>query len=145
MIVLVTGATGLIGRSLISQLLEAGHQVRAVSREGQGLPMEAEIMLGDFTLGALPASAFRGVSAAFVFPAQGGVTKFVRQAKDEGVERFVVLSSLAASQEHARDKNSISAIHHLEIEAQVRATELPVTILRPGTFSSNLLSWSHSI
>jgi len=145
MIVLVTGATGLIGRSLILRLLEAGHQVRAVSREGQGLPIEVEIVLGDFTLGDLPASAFRGVSSAFVFPAQSGVTRFVRQAKDQGVGRFVVLSSLAASQEHARDKNSISALHHLEIEAQVRATGVPVTILRPGTFSSNLLSWAHSI
>lgn len=142
---LITGATGSIGRSLITQLLERGHAVRAVSREPKALPSGVEIVQGDFTKGDLPAQAYQDVQGAFVFPAQGGVAAFLKQAQANGVQRFVVLSSLAAAQEHERDKDSISALHHLQIENQVKATGVASTILRPGTFATNLLFWAYSI
>ncbi len=142
---LITGATGPIGRSLINQLLDSGQAVRAISREPKGLPAGVEIVQGDFTKGDLPAQAYRDVQGAFVFPAQGGVAAFLRQAQVNGVPRFVALSSLAAAQEHERDNDSISALHHLEIEKQVKATSVPSTILRPGTFATNLLFWAYSI
>jgi uncharacterized protein YbjT (DUF2867 family) len=44
MTVLVTGATGTVGRHLITQLLAAGHKVRALSRhpEAAGLPDDVD-------------------------------------------------------------------------------------------------------
>ena len=89
-------------------------------------------------VGALPGS---GV----VLPAQGGVDAFLRQAVAHGVERFVVLSSLAAALQHERDRGSVSALHHLSVENAVRATGVPATMLRPGTFANNLLAWANPI
>ena len=142
---LITGATGPIGRCLITQLLERGHAVRAVSREPRGLPSAVEVIQGDFTQGDLPDRAYQNVQGAFVFPAQGGVEAFLRQAEAKGVHRFVALSSLAAALEQERDKDSISALHHLAIENQVKATGVASTILRPGTFATNLLFWAYAI
>ena len=39
----------------------------------------------------------------------------------------------------------MSGVHHRAIEAQVAASELPATVLRPGTFDSNLLFWAPAI
>jgi uncharacterized protein YbjT (DUF2867 family) len=39
----------------------------------------------------------------------------------------------------------MSGVHHREIEAQVAASGLPSTLLRPGTFDSNLLFWAPAI
>ncbi|MBF6596514.1 MAG: NmrA family NAD(P)-binding protein [Thermaceae bacterium] len=143
---LVTGATGPIGRLLVSQLHAAGQPVRVVSREASPVfPKGVEVVQGDFTKGDLPSSAFHEVKGVFVFPAQGGVDAFVQQAQALGVEYFVVLSSLAAALEHVRDQGSASALHHLAVENAVKATGIPATFLRPGTFANNLLAWAHSI
>lgn len=146
MTILVTGGTGPVGRSLITQLLAAGHKVRATRRSAaKPLPEGAEVVEGDFASGTLPASTFAGVEKAFVFPVQGGVDAFVRQAKANGVSHFVVLSSLAAALEHERDKGSASAVHHLDIERTIADSGVPATILRPGTFALNLLAWAQPL
>ena len=146
MTILITGATGPVGRALISQLVESGHAVRAVTRDpNKSIPQGAEVVVGDFVAGRLPDNAFRGVRAAFVFPAQGGVDAFVQQAKNNGVQHLVVLSSLAAALEHPRDQGSISAMHHLRIERSVQSTGIPATIIRPGTFALNLLAWAQPL
>ena len=146
MTLLITGATGSVGRSLVGQLLEAGESVRVVTRNAEAsIPAGAEVVIGDFGSANLPASAFAGVDKAFVFPTQGGVDAFVQQAKANGVSHFVVLSSLAAALEHARDQGSASSMHHLAIERSVQSTGVPATILRPGTFALNLLPWAQPL
>lgn len=49
--VLVTGATGRIGRAVIAELLAAGMPVRALTRTpaAAGLPANVEVVAGDFT------------------------------------------------------------------------------------------------
>jgi uncharacterized protein YbjT (DUF2867 family) len=145
MTILITGARGPVGRSLVSQLIAAGESVRAVTRKADTAFPGAEIVVGDFVSGNLPQSAFAGVEKAFVFPAQGGVDGFVQQAAESGVSHFVVLSSLAAALEHARDQGSASAMHHLRIERSVQSSGVPATILRPGTFALNLLAWAQPL
>jgi uncharacterized protein YbjT (DUF2867 family) len=146
MTILVTGATGAVGRFLTAELLEADQSVRIVTRDANAKIAEgAEVVIGDFVKAGLPSSAFAGVDKAFVFPAQGGVDAFVQQAKAHGVKHFVVLSSLAAALEHARDQGSASAMHHLAIERSVQSTGVPATILRPGTFALNLLPWAQPL
>lgn len=92
----------------------------------------------------LPAGLFDGVAAVFVFPAEGAAD-VVTAAAAAGVPRLVLLSSLAAADEHARDHGSPSQVHHSAIEQAVRASGAAWTILRPGTFASNLLSWAQPI
>ncbi|AKU15453.1 NAD(P)H-binding protein [Luteipulveratus mongoliensis] len=143
--VLVTGATGSVGRHLVDQLVADGHRVRALTRspETADLPDAVEVVAGDVTAD-LPTGIFDGVDAAFVFPADG-VTAFVKSAAAAGVPHLVVLSSLAAAMEHERDRGSASQLHHSRIEDAARESGTAWTILRPGTFANNLLSWSQPI
>lgn len=142
---LITGATGAVGTQVVSQLRASGAAVRIVTRDPRKAPAGVEVAPGDFTAGDLPAAAFDGVTRVFLFPAQGGVRAFLELARRHGVERLVVLSSLAAAMEYERDRDSWSALHHRAVEDDVAASGIPATILRPGTFANNLLFWAPAI
>lgn len=145
--ILVTGATGSVGRHLIDGLLAEGAAVRAVSRDpGQAnLPAGVEVIAGNYATGELPGDAFDGVERAFLFPADGGVGGFVQAARAAGVRHLVAMSSLAAAMAYPRDRDSVSARHHVAFEADIAASGIPATILRPGTFANNLLGWATTI
>lgn len=144
---LITGATGSIGRQLVRALIDGGHEVRVTTRfpETADFPDAVEVVAGDFRTGDIPSSAFNGVKAAFVFPALGGIEGFLAKAKNSGVGRLVLLSSLAAAEQHPRDRGSVSNLHHSSIEASVAATGIPTTVVRPGEMANNLLFWASTI
>ncbi|MGF6888546.1 uncharacterized protein YbjT (DUF2867 family) [Nocardia sp. GAS34] len=145
--ILVTGATGAVGRHLVATLLERGATVRALTRkpEDANLPEAVEVVAGDLAdASTLGAQVFEGVDRVFVFPA-GGIDVFLDAAVAAGVQRFTVLSSLAAAKEFPRDHGSASQLHHTAIEAAVTDRTGGWTILRPGTFANNLLEWRWQI
>ena len=147
MTILVTGATGPVGRHLVRTLVERGADVRAITRkpDDAGLPDGVDVVAGDLTdASTLGAHVFEGVDRAFVFPA-AGVEAFVEAATAAGVQRFTVLSSLAAALEFPRDHGSASQLHHSAVEAAVTERTDAWTILRPGTFANNLLPWAWQI
>ena len=145
--ILVTGATGSVGRHLLAELLAAGADVRAVTRDldRANLPAGIEVVAGNYATGDLPAGIFDGVERAFVFPADEGICAFAAAAGSAGLERLVAMSSAAASLRYPRDQRSVSARHHLAFETDLHATGIPLTILRPGPFANNLLGWAHTI
>ncbi len=141
---LITGATGPVGRSIVTQLRTSGQEVRIVTRDIDKAPVGVEAVQGDFTKGDLPERAFEDVHRVFLFPAQGGVDAFLQQAKTARVEQLVVLSSQTLEDE--RYKTSLIALHHLGIEKAVMASGIPYTFLRAGGFANNLLPlWTHAI
>ncbi|WP_040861072.1 SDR family oxidoreductase [Nocardia niigatensis] len=145
--VLVTGATGGVGRHLVATLLARGATVRALTRkpEDANLPAGVEVVAGDLTdASTLGPQVFEGVDRAFVFPARG-IDVFLDAAVAAGVRRFTVLSSLAAAMEFPRDHGSASQLHHSAVEAAVTDRTDEWTILRPGTFANNLLEWRWQI
>lgn len=149
MTTLVTGATGSVGRKLVDALRDRGETVRALSRTPAEatLPAGVEVVGGDLTD---PSTVRRealldGVDRVFLFPAASGVGDLVAAAVAAGVKRFVLLSSLAAAGEFPRDIGSASYVHHRAIEEAVTSQTSDVTILRPGTFANNLLSWAWPI
>ncbi|MFC4913798.1 NAD(P)H-binding protein [Actinomadura gamaensis] len=147
MTILVTGATGAVGRHLVATLLARGAAPRALTRkpDDAGLPAGVHVVAGDLAdAGTLGPEVFDGVDRAFVFPAPG-VEAFVEAAVARGVHRFTVLSSLAAAEEFPRDRGSASQVHHAAVEKAVTARTGAWTILRPGTFANNLLSWAWQI
>lgn len=148
MTVLVTGATGAIGRHIVDQLLNQQVPVRALSRspENAALPAAVDVVAGDLAVpDTLSGQLFDQVRRVFVFPAEAGVQPFIERAAKAGVDHLVVLSSLAAAGEHARDLGSPSYLHHRAVEEAISASGIPATVLRPGPFASNLLAWSHAI
>jgi uncharacterized protein YbjT (DUF2867 family) len=66
--VLVTGATGRVGRVVVDQLLAAGVPVRALTRRSTeaGLPMAVEVVSGDLTVPESLEAALQGVGAVFL-------------------------------------------------------------------------------
>jgi uncharacterized protein YbjT (DUF2867 family) len=144
---LITGATGAIGRHIVSQLVATGAEVRAISRKPDqaNLPAGVKVFGGDLTRSRLQDGAFDDVRSVFLFPADGDIKPFLGKAKAAGVEHIVALSSLAAAAEFPRDLNSASYRHHLAIEKAVEASGIAYTFLRPGSFANNLRFWAHTI
>lgn len=144
---LITGATGSIGRHIVDQLVALGEDVRALTRKpsAANLPSQVTIFGGDLTSGDIQDGAFHGVKSLFLFPADGDIKPFLDKVKAAGVERVILLSSLAAAAEHARDIGSASYLHHKAIEQIVLASDIPYTFLRPGNFANNLQFWAYSI
>ncbi|MFL5605543.1 MAG: SDR family oxidoreductase, partial [Gemmatimonadaceae bacterium] len=66
--VLVTGATGRVGRLVVDELLRAGVSVRALTRrpDQAALPPAAEVVVGDLTVPTSLDAALQGVGAVFL-------------------------------------------------------------------------------
>lgn len=141
--ILVTGATGNVGRQVVHQLVDAGQPVRALTRnpDGAGLPAGVEVVRGDLTRPESLPAALDGVDRVYLFPVPDAVQGFLEAARDAGVRRIVVLSSVAA----AGPPNGIGS-RHLVVERAVEAADVEWTHLRPGAFAVNTLwQWGPSI
>ena len=137
---LITGATGNVGRPLIDELLTAGAKVRATSRTPQtaNLPDGVEVV-GSLADPQSMADALTGVSAVFINPiAVGHATEqLLAQAAECGVTRVVVLSSGAIRDDLADQLDPLAAWHQ-SIEAVVNASGIGRTFIRPFEFAANV-------
>jgi uncharacterized protein YbjT (DUF2867 family) len=141
MTTLVTGATGIVGRGVVDQLLRAGETVRAVTRDPRaaGLPAEVEIHQGDLARPDTLSAALAGVDRLYLFPGAATAREIVARAEDAGVRRVVVLSSGAVTAGFDTD-------FHLPVERAVEASGVEWTHVRPGEFAHNKLwLWGPSI
>lgn len=140
--ILVTGATGNVGRAVVEQLVAAGAPVRALSRhpERTDWPVGVEAVAGDLVDG-VPASVFEGVRAMHLFPAPERVTDVVAAAAAGGVQHVTVLSSLSMT----TGLDSPLRWRHANVEAAVEASGMGWTHLRPGMFMTNTLGWADGI
>ncbi|MBB5933562.1 SDR family oxidoreductase [Streptomyces zagrosensis] len=145
--IVVTGATGNVGRALVSQLVADGHPLRALTRDPSraALPAGAEAVRADLadTTG-LPA-LFTGATSLFInLSAVGDHTPaLLAAAIPAGVRRVVLLSSGAV--EDGADENSPIVAHHLAPERAVQASGAQWTLLRPNAFATNSLQWAPQI
>jgi uncharacterized protein YbjT (DUF2867 family) len=67
--VLVTGATGRVGRVVVDLLLDAGVPVRALTRRAEAaatLPANVEVVTGDLTVPESLDAGLQGVGAVFL-------------------------------------------------------------------------------
>ncbi|WP_066373809.1 NmrA family NAD(P)-binding protein [Herbidospora mongoliensis] len=125
--ILVTGATGNVGRPLVTQLLAAGHEVRALTRnpEKAGLPDVVEIVQGDLSQ---PSALFEGVEAAHLITFAGDPAAIAEAAR--GLSRVTVLRGHPEAD---------------PLELALREAGLRPTCLAPVEFMSNALEWADSI
>jgi uncharacterized protein YbjT (DUF2867 family) len=144
-VILVTGSTGNVGRSLVSQLLAAGAQVRALARDpgSARLPDGADVVAGDLSRPATLREALDGVGAVFLLwpftdadaaPAVAGVLAAAGP-------RVVFLSSMGPE----ADQAEAGTAFHAEVERELRRSGVAWTSLRPGGFASNTLLWAPQI
>lgn len=138
--ILITGATGHIGKELIPLLHETENPLRIFVRDEKKvahLDPCIERAIGDLNDSESLRSAMRGVDKVFLvtFEMQQDIN-VIEAAKRAGVQHIVKLSTLEAT-EH---KIKVGKWHY-EREELIRASGLDWTFLRPGMFMSNSIEW----
>lgn len=143
--VLVTGATGRVGRLVVHQLLDAGIPVRALTRHPEAaatLPAKVEVFTGDLTVPESLDPALSGAGAVLlVWTVPPRTAEAVVERLAAHVRRVVFLSSPHRTPHPFFQQPNPMAVLHAGIERLIAATGLESTILRPGMFASNSLAW----
>jgi uncharacterized protein YbjT (DUF2867 family) len=140
MTILVTGATGTIGRNVVDQLLRRGADVRALVRNpaNADLPAGVEIAPGDLLDVDSVRAAMSGASTLFLL--NGVVADEFTQAlialnlaREAGIERVVYLSvihsDIYVNVPHFAGK--------FVVERMIEAMGINATVLRPAYFMDN--------
>ncbi|MEU5889970.1 NmrA family NAD(P)-binding protein [Streptomyces sp. NPDC047461] len=137
--ILVTGATGNVGRALVDRLVAAGRPVRALTRDPQkaALPDGVEV-----TRLHPDASVFEGATKLFLY-VQAANADLLTAAREAGVRHVVFLSAGYVTAD-ADDSNPLR-IMHADAERAIRDSGLEWTFLRPHAFAVNALSWAGQI
>ena len=144
--IVVTGATGNVGRNLVAGLTAGGLAVRALTRDPAAarVPPGVEAVRFDWTMPETFAAAVADATAVFVNAAAvgGSAGEFLTAAKNGGARRAVMLSSLAV-----RDGGQAYFIgtQHKNLEEAVKVSGLDWTFLRCGGFATNTLGWAPMI
>ncbi len=138
--ILVTAATGHVGKELVPGLLQAGQSVRVLVRDASkvaDLDARVERCLGDLNDPDSLAHAMQGVDKVFLvtFDTQQELNA-LDAARSARVSQIVKLSTLEAT-EH---KIKVGQWHY-EREELIRNSGLAWTFLRPGMFMSNAMDW----
>jgi uncharacterized protein YbjT (DUF2867 family) len=143
--VLVTGATGRVGRVVVDQLLDAGVGVRVLTHRSEAaatLPPDVEVVTGDLTVPESLDAGLRGVSIVFlVWTAPPTTAPAVVERLATHAQRVVFLSAPHQTPHPFFQQPNPMAVLYAEIERLITASGLESTIIRPGMFASNALSW----
>ncbi|MEV0381833.1 NAD(P)H-binding protein [Nonomuraea sp. NPDC050643] len=135
--ILVTGATGNVGRHVVSQLAEAGLEVRAFARDPERAGLPVETVHGDLTAPETLEPALEDVESVFLlWPgfSTGNAGEVVATIAKHA-RRVVYLSA----------RTSGGGSHYEEVEELIRRSGLGWTFLRPGGFAANTLGWAGQI
>ncbi|MCR6488502.1 NAD(P)H-binding protein [Amycolatopsis sp. OK19-0408] len=143
--IFVLGATGKVGRALVPTLLDAGADVRALTRDPAKATVDprADVVQGDLDTADLPA-LLDGADRVFVLT-QGHSTEreaaVARAATRAGVTHLVKLSTTGV---HFGQTDPITRAH-ADAEQAIREAGPAWTILRPGAFMDNRFAWRDTI
>lgn len=135
--ILVTGATGFIGRRLVPALLDEGHEVRAMTRHPETYDGPGNAVAGDVSDPGSLSGPLEGVEVAYYLVHSlddadferkdaDAARSFAQAAAEQGVRQIVYMGGLG------EESSGMSA--HLrsrrEVEKLLGRTGVPVTVLR---------------
>src|ERR671930_867618 len=131
--ILITGATGVVGREAVRLLCGGGTKVAAVTRDPDAdLPAGAHLVHPD------EVAALDGVEGILLSPRAVGaaVSGLLARARETGTRRVVVLSAATVQYPagHARFRQQFQAVENI-----ARGCGLDWTILRCADFAANTL------
>lgn len=138
---LIIGGTGTVGSQVVRELLTRGAEVLVLTRsadKAKSLPAGAEAVIGDLLDPATVRSVFKGINGVFMLTAVSTSETHeglmaVNGARMSGVKRFVYMSVYNVDQ--APHLPHFGA--KLPIEAAVKGSGIPYTIVRPNNFFQN--------
>ncbi|MFG2498907.1 SDR family oxidoreductase [Streptomyces sp. NPDC048441] len=145
--IVVTGATGNVGRPLTQALAEAGEQVTAVSRHAVAVPDGVRHVAADLAETASLRPALEGAKALFLLLSgdlhtpEARPADIIGLAAASGVRRVVLLSSQGV----ATRPLGPSRVAMRAVEDTLRESGLDWAVLRPGGFASNAMAWAESV
>ncbi|MEU6549960.1 NAD(P)H-binding protein [Streptomyces sp. NPDC046915] len=139
--IVVTGATGNVGRTLVRLLSGAGERVTGVARRitEADVPPGVRAVAADLGEAEGLRPALEGAEAVFLLVAGEDPQGIVGAAKAAGVRRLVLLSSQGAG-----TRPQVYG-HAAGFEAAVRESGLEWTILRSGGLASNAFAWAEPV
>lgn len=162
MMITVFGATGGIGRHVVQQALDAGHDVTAFTRDAGRMATGRErlhVVQGDPTDPAQVLPAVKDAQAIVVALGAGrrgtvreaGTRAVVEAAGEAGVRRLVCLSTIGVGDSRANLTPFWKYVmfgallrrayaDHVRQEELVRASELDWTVVRPGAYTDGPLT-----
>ena len=141
--ILVTGATGTVGREVVGLLVAGGHKTRVLVRDPAKARFDkkVEVAVGDLDKPDTLARAAEGAERVFALAsgpqlaAQQG--SLAQAAKRAGAKHIVKLSVLGVD---SGLKNAIVE-WHTDAEKRLRESGLAWTFVQPGSFMSNSFAW----
>ncbi|MER5428261.1 NAD(P)H-binding protein [Streptomyces sp. NPDC002588] len=147
--IVVTGATGNVGRELVRILAAAGSRVTATSRNisDGDVPDGVRAVRSDLTDKGSLWPVLDGADALFLH--DGGPSQHLLKPREvidaahkSGVGRVVLLSSLGVV---TRPESASHGGMMRAVEDAVRESGLAWTFLRPGAFHSNAYAWAEPV
>jgi uncharacterized protein YbjT (DUF2867 family) len=138
--IVVTGATGNVGRPLVAELVAAGVNVRAVSRTAKPTGFPAQVRMFGSAADAVP-----GASAVFLNSRALGedLAPVVEQCQRAGVATLVALSAINADDDFSRQPSRFRGDRNKEVEQLAADSGLAWVSLRPTVFATNFAGmWS---
>ncbi|GAB3974415.1 NAD(P)H-binding protein [Actinoallomurus acanthiterrae] len=136
--ILVFAATGNVGRHIVALLREAGHAVRAVTRDPGAARLLAgvEVVPGDLADPATLETCLAGIDAVFLlWPLHGG----------EGLPAVLDLIAARARRVVFLGTGGVPDLPFEEQDKLVHGRGVESTVLRPSTFAVNTLWWADQI
>lgn len=137
--ILVTGATGNVGRELVPMLLEVGQRVRVLVRDKRKPSLfDARIdrVEGDLDRPESLAAAMSGVEVLFlVTPFSEQVSNLIKAAKSSGVRHIVKQSTIEAN------RSLGPGVWHREQEKLIESSGAQWTFIRPTFMMTNTAQW----
>jgi uncharacterized protein YbjT (DUF2867 family) len=142
--VLVTGATGQIGRQVVSQLRGTGCRIRAMSRNPlcANLPADVEIVRGDLSAPNTLDACLNGIDSVFLVwsaplaPAEPVLERIAAHAR-----QIVLLTSPHRTPHPFFQQPNGLRVIHAGLEQLIEASGLRWTFVRPGPFAINCRNW----
>jgi uncharacterized protein YbjT (DUF2867 family) len=141
--ILITGASGNVGREVLKQISEAGAHVRAAYQSPQKAaegPAGVETVIVDFNRSETLRAALTDIDRVFlVGPVASNLLELEGKATDEikraGVKHLVKLSAMGT-------RAATFPRQHAESEDRIRNCGVPWTFLRPNGFMQNMVIYN---
>jgi uncharacterized protein YbjT (DUF2867 family) len=142
--ILVTGASGSAGSTVLREVLKAGRPARAMYRSPEDAaksPENAQAVIADFADKPSLARALKGVDTMYLVcsPVRElvGLECNMLDASREAGVRHVVLNSALGAEDYPKSFPS----WHRKVEDKLKDSGLEYTILRPNSFMQNVLTY----
>jgi len=142
-VILITGASGNVGKEVLKQIAATGAKVRAAFQtvsKAAAAPSGVEIVTMDYTQPPTLQAALKGVERVFlVGPPAPNLPALERKAVDEikhsGVRHVVKLSAMGG-------RDAIFPRQHADSEDYIKSSGVAYTFLRPNGFMQNFVTYN---